>query len=118
MADLGPIIEAKLADESIKTTNEMSPADAPKIAPAVTKAVNKEVNAIITNITNQEPLWQSRMFIGAVITALLQIAAIVGVKTDTIDPESTTNLVMQGISIVSAIYAAYGRATVKKPLGQ
>jgi len=118
MADLTPVVAEALQKQADNKTNDLTAADASKVTPQVAKEVNKEVNAIITNITNQEPLWQSRMFIGALVTALLQLASLAGVITDNISPESTTNLVMQGISIVSAIYAAYGRAVVNKPLGQ
>ena len=117
--DLAGVIKNVLHDEAAKPSTSLEPSDVNKVTQQVTDAVKKEVNPVLANATNQEPLWQSRIFIGAIIAAGLQIATVVGLKTDFIDPQSATTLVMQVISIASALYAAKARATTgQKPLGE
>lgn len=99
--------------------------DAPGLTTDVASAVNdnvavaqKEVDAVIKNLENKEPWYQSRVMWGTIITAGFQLAAIVGIKTDFIDPESLTNIIMQVVSLGGAAYAAYGRLVTNKPLGE
>lgn len=99
--------------------------DAPGLTTDVASAVNdnvavaqKEVDAVIKNLENKEPWYQSRVILGTLITGILQLASFIGLQTDTIEPEGVTNIVMQGVSFLGAAFALYGRLVTNKPLGE
>jgi len=82
------------------------------------EVAQKEVDATIKNLENKEPWYQSRVIWGTLFTGAFQIASMLGIKTGTIDAESLTNIVMQGVSLAGAAYALYGRLVTNKPIGE
>jgi len=120
MADLTPVVADALAKQADNKSNDLTAADATKITPQVSKEVNKEVNAIVTNITNQEPWYQSRVIIGAAISMIAQLARVAGVQLDITpeDQEAVVNLALSVLSLAGVAFALYGRMVVQKPMGQ
>ena len=117
--DLAGAIKGVLHEEAAKPSTSLEQSDVNKVTQQVTDAVKKEVNPVLTNALNQEPWYQSRIILGLVVTIGLQIVSAAGVRTDTIDPVSTTNLLVQLGSLAGAILAYYGRVkSGLKPLGE
>jgi hypothetical protein len=122
IVSVGGTIEAALRDEAKKSNNAMTTTTAVAIAPAVTEKVERhvdaQVNAVITNITNREPWYQSRIVIGLIVSLAMKAAAAAGIATDTLDGDDLTTLIIALISVLGDLYAMYGRLVVAKPLGE
>lgn len=127
--DIAKVVKDALGSEAKKSTNDMKPSDAEKIAPPVAAkveaAVNKEMNAIITNQTNQEPWYQSRVTWGAIIAVGASVAGLVGYEINAESQQellsSVTGLITLGMGIATAvggIVTWYGRWIAKKPIGE
>jgi len=87
-------------------------------------AIIKEMADVITNQTNQEPWYQSRVTIGAIVAVAAGVAGVAGYSFDAEDQQVWIDSISQGIQLVSAIsaigagiYAWYGRWRAKKALG-
>lgn len=118
MADLTATVSEALTKQADNKTNDLSAADATKVTPAVAKAVNADVNAIITNLTNNEPWYKSRVFVGIFVSLAFKAAIAAGYTSDNLDLDSTTTLVLAIVSALGDAYAAYGRAVTNKPIGE
>jgi hypothetical protein len=81
-----------------------------------TEKVTKEVAAVVINQTNQEPFYQSRVTIGAIMTLIGGTYALVLDFMDGVPP-ATDDLTAQATAIVGAAVVLYGRWVAKKPLG-
>lgn len=124
---------AKVAATAIakKQDNSLKQAEVPAATKIIEKtmqpAIEKEVTAVITNATNQEPLWQSRNMwtFGMIIVAMGASAA--GYTFSAEDQTAAVNQIMEMLKIIPVIAAAgaslwgmWNRIFVasKKPLGQ
>lgn len=83
----------------------------------ITRAVLNQVEPIIMNATNQEPFYQSKVTIGAVVTL---IAATYGLGLDFTDgiPPSVDSLSAQLGTIAGAVTVLYGRWISNRPIGR
>lgn len=79
--------------------------------------VTKEVAAVVVNQTNQEPFYQSRVTIGAIMTLIGGTYALVLDFMDGVPP-ATDDLTAQATVIIGAAVVLYGRWVAQKPLGQ
>lgn len=94
--------------------------DAQDIKPAIIK----EMADVITNQTNQEPWYQSRVTIGAIVAVVAGVAGVAGYSFDAEDQRVWIDSISQGVQLASAAaalvggtYAWYGRWRAKKALG-
>jgi hypothetical protein len=109
-----------LTQAAEKQTNELTQTDVALVTPIVAKEVNKQVNALVTNITNQEPWYQSRVIIGAGVSLAAQLGSLAGAQLELTpsDQEVWIDTITQLISLAGVVFALWGRLTVKPPLGQ
>ena len=84
---------------------------------AVAVAVTKEVAPILVNASNQEPWYQSRVTIGALL-ALVGAAYTLLLDFYTPPPPSVEVLTAQLGIIGGSVTTLYGRWVAKKPIGQ
>lgn len=109
-------------------TNKLTQTEAAKIAPAVAKKVEAEVTSqikpVIEHLTNNEPWYQSRVTIGALVAALAGLAGLAGYSIDSDDQAFLVDNISQTVQLVTAlaslaggVLAWYGRWKAKKPLG-
>lgn len=121
--DIAGVVKDVLHVEAKKNTNDLKPADVPKVAASVTPKieheVQKQVGAVVTNAVNAEPWYQSRVIIGTVVTLLATAAKIGGHELALVDQNSITDLVLQGGQVLGGLYALYGRLRAGlKPIGE
>jgi hypothetical protein len=114
MDALGTAIFNRTVEAITKPSVPVNNSDASEVAREVTKAVKP----IVTNATNSEPLWQSRVAIGsvgAVLGALADLASMYSTG-DWDQQRVITSLVV----VAGAAFALYGRirGASLKPLGQ
>ncbi len=84
--------------------------------PQVTAAVTREIAPIVEHATNNEPWYQSRVTIGAVLTLISGIYALATDFADGTPPDVETFTASAGV-IAGAILTLYGRWVARKPLG-
>lgn len=116
------VVSRILHEESKKTTTDFTPKDATTIAPLISTKVeaklSKDVNSVITNLTNQEPWYRSRVIVGTGVSLLSFGARFAGLHLDVIDQSTITQMVLDGATILGSAYALYGRLVVNKPMGE
>lgn len=120
--DIGGVVVDALQKEADKSSNKMTDADVNKIAPAVEakveEKVKKEIQPIVDHLNNQEPWYQSRVAISAIVGIL---TAILGVWGYNLDAEAQSQLVIAIMAVSSAVTAilnVWARYIAKKPIGQ
>ncbi len=85
--------------------------------PEITAAVAKEVNSIVVNATNNEPWFQSRVTLGAIVTLVGGVYQLVLDFTDGTMPTADSLTAQLGI-IAGAAVVLYGRWVARKPIGE
>lgn len=95
-------------------------AAAPAIATQIAPNTQKTVDAVVKNLGNEEPWYQSRVIVGGGVAVL---AAVLGAIGYTVSPEDQQQLVLAiggGIALAGQLYSLYGRIFGKKlkPLGE
>lgn len=123
--DISKTVTDVLLDKAADPKTKMGVEDVKKVEPALTKAVEKELAPVIEHLTNQEPWYQSRVTIGALVAVLAGLGGIAGYSIDAEDQRFWVENISQGIQLVTAIVgliggavAWWGRWRAKKPLGQ
>ena len=89
-----------------------------KVIDKQTTALQKEVNAVVDHNTNNEPWYQSRVTIGAIVSIAMPILGLVGVTADIISPDELTGLILAAGVIVGGLTTLWGRYISRKPIGQ
>lgn len=110
-------LESKIASAVVDVVgNPAVPAEAAAAAPII-DAVTKKLAPEIVNATNSEPIWQSRVTIGAVAGL---IGGTYGLVLDVLDGTLPTaeSLTAQVVVIAGAALTLYGRWAAKKPIGE
>ena len=87
-------------------------------AAQITHDVAREVGSVIVNQTNNEPWWQSRVTLGALLAGAAGVAGILGYTF----PEDVRGQIVDAViaagPIIGAAITLYGRWAARKPLGQ
>ena len=112
---LGTVVEkvaTQLVDKLVKSP-DVSVTQAQ--APAAQAAVEKALKPVIENLTNSEPLYQSRVVWGSVATILSGASAIIMLVAN--GDMNLEHYVTPVMGFAGGVYALYGRLVVKKPLG-
>ena len=102
--------------------NDASPAEAPLIAAEVVRKVQqsevvKEVAAKVEHVTNNEPWYQSRVTIGALVSMGTGMAGLFGVAVSPQDAEAIVAICMALGTAAGGAITLYGRWAAKKPIG-
>lgn len=112
-------VTAGLSTAAVNANNDLKPKDVPAVTQTVTAAVTKEVAPVITNATNSEPWYQSRVIIGSAVMMLCTVAKLAGHEVSFVDQGSITDWILLGGQLVGSGLALYGRifGASLKPLG-
>lgn len=111
--DLKLAIDKAVVDVARDPTSMLTPID----AAAVAAAVNKEAAPVVLNDTNNEPWYQSRVTIGALVSAGIPILGALGVATDWIKPDEVVGIIIAIGTAAGSVLTLYGRWKARKPLG-
>jgi hypothetical protein len=84
-------------------------------APAAVEQIAKQLQPVIENLTNNEPVWQSRVVWGSVATILSGASAIIMLIAN--GDMNLERYVTPVMGLAGGVYALYGRLVVKKPIG-
>lgn len=91
-------------------------------APAVRARLLNEVAPTIVNLTNNEPLWQSRVLWGALLSAIGGTAALVGYPLSAELQSQVLETIMLWVTIGGLVsgplLTTWGRLRAQKPIGQ
>lgn len=112
LASITPAISMATHRAITNATSGLGGADAAVIA----KEVAKETAAVVINQTNNEPWYQSRVTLGALV-ALVGGAYSLGLDFTDGTPPSVDSLTSQLTAIIGAVTVLYGRWIARKPLG-
>jgi len=115
--DAKQALEEKIALAVIGAVRDPAvPADAAAARPII-NAVSEKIAPAIVHATNNEPIWQSRVTIGAVAGL---IGGTYGLVLDFLDGTLPTaeSLTAQVVVIAGAALTLYGRWAAKKPIGE
>lgn len=82
-----------------------------------TGQIAKEVSAVVINQTNNEPWYQSRVTLGAILAALAGILGLFGWAFPTEVQGKVIDLIIALGPVIGGALALYGRWAAKKPLG-
>lgn len=115
------VVDKTLDKLAASPSINLSEASAERMKPAIIK----EMSAVIVNQTNQEPWYQSRVTIGAILAAGAGVASLAGYTFTVEDQAYWVDSISQGVELASGvaalaggIYAWYGRWRARKPLGE
>jgi len=110
------VLESVLA--GVKTAVASDTTDATrKDTMEITNAVVDEIGPVVAHVTNTEPWYQSRVTLGAILTA---VAGVVGIFGYAFPAEVQGKVIEATIALAPLVGAAitlYGRWVAKKPLG-
>jgi hypothetical protein len=127
----GEVAKAAATAIAKKQDNSLKQAEVPAATKIIEKtmqpAIEKEVTAVITNATNQEPLYKSRNMWTFGFTLLAMAMAAAGYTLSAEDQSKAVDTIMQLMQIVpiiaaggASLWGMWNRIFVasKKPLGQ
>lgn len=81
------------------------------------KPIVDAVTPIVANATNNEPWFQSRVTIGAIVSIAVPALGALGVSADVVDADQLTALLVALGSLIGGAITLYGRWKARKPLG-
>lgn len=88
--------------------------------PAQNGAIKPIVDAvapIVAHTTNNEPWYQSRVTIGAIVSIAIPALGALGISSDVVDADQLTAILVAAGSLAGGALTLYGRWKAKKPLG-
>lgn len=94
-----------------------STAAQPRDTKEIVEAVQEKVAPIVAHATNNEPWWQSRVTLGAILTAVAGVVGIFGYAFPAEVQGKVIDAVIALAPLVGAAITLYGRWVAKKPLG-
>lgn len=126
-ANIKAAVVAGLTQAASNANNDLTQKDVEAVAKTVAPAVQKEAGAIIENLTNAEPLWQSRNFWSSIVIVGVSLAGLGGYAVSAEDQSAALDTIMgvvqAGGFLVTALSGAYVminrlRARYLKPIGK
>lgn len=87
------------------------------IEEVVTKEVLKEVGPVLENLTNQEPLWRSKVLWTAIGTFCMSAANVIDMARNGA-PDTATNYYLAIAAMVGSVGTIYARLRPSKALGR
>lgn len=106
-------VDAAVAMAASDPTLGVKPRD---IVP-VTEAVVQKVAPLVLHATNNEPWYQSRVTIGAIVSIAVPLLGVLGVSADVVDADQLTGILVAAGTVVGGLVTLYGRWKARKPLG-
>jgi len=94
-------------------TNDLKPSD----VAAVTQEVVDAVQPTVDHLTNNEPWYQSRVTLGALLAGAAGVAGVFGYALPEEMQGKVVDAVIAAGPIIGALLTLYGRYFAKKPLG-
>ncbi|MDR6953772.1 hypothetical protein J2X65_003135 [Ancylobacter sp. 3268] len=113
LASITPAIATATHQAIANTASGLGGADASVIATEVAK----ETAAVVINQTNNEPWYQSRVTLGAILAALAGILGLFGWAFPAEVQGKVIDLIVALGPVIGAALALYGRWAARKPLG-
>lgn len=89
----------------------------PTAALPIAEAVVRQVVPTVLHETNNEPWYQSRVTIGAIVSIAIPLLGLFGVSTDVINGDELTAILLAAGSAVGGAITLYGRWKARKPIG-
>lgn len=89
----------------------------PRDITPVTEAVVAGVAPTVLHLTNNEPWYQSRVTIGAIVSIAVPLLGLAGISADVVDAEEITAVLVAIGTAVGGILTLYGRWKAKTPIG-
>lgn len=126
-ANIKAAVVAGLTQAASNANNDLTQKDVEAVAKTVAPAVQKEAGAIIENLTNAEPLWQSRNFWSSIVIVGASLGGIAGYAISAEDQSAALDTIMgvvqAGGYLVTALTGAFvliNRLRVRylKPIGE
>lgn len=120
---IGTMIFTRVLDTLMKRDVPVDNSQAEKVA----AQVSRDLTPVVTNATNSEPWYRSRIYLGLIAAGLGAIAQHFGIQVSGEDIQLVTasipelvQLVGSALEIIGLLYAAYGRirGASLKPLGK
>lgn len=102
---------------AVKAADEFSTNTTKSDVGVITSKVLGEVEPIVAHATNNEPWWQSRVTLGALLAAIAGVLGIFGFSLAPEDQSKILDLIVAIGPVVGGAIALYGRWFAKKPLG-
>ena len=122
---LGGLIAGKVIDKALdvalnkmaaRSTNDVKKADVPEIKEVVTEAVEAEIKPRLDHLTNNEPFYKSRVFLGSVAGILAGVSSLVQMLADGNFDGAVFTSALTGV--LGGMFALWGRYGAQKPLGE
>lgn len=108
------VVNRTLDNLAASPSIDMTTAEASAMKPAIIK----EMSSVITNQTNQEPWYQSRVTWGAILTAAAGLAGVFGYAFPAEVQGKVIDAIIAAGPLIGAAVVLYGRYIGKKPLGE
>lgn len=110
-------LNSKITNAVASAVNSPVTAAQPEDVKPISASVIAAVVPAILSATNNEPWYQSRVTIGAIVSIAIPILGLIGIKSDVIDANQLTALLVAAGSVVGGIITIYGRWKAKTPIG-
>lgn len=110
--ELEQVVEQKVAEAVSPST---IPGNQQTVAP-VTKAVMEEIAPVVDHLTNQEPWWQSRVAIAALLIVFSRVVAMFGYQLPEELHGPITDIIIYVLPGVAVALLAWARYFARKPL--
>lgn len=111
-------LETKIAAAVITAVGDPNVPAQPAAAAPIINAVTSKIAPEIIAATNNEPWWQSRVTLGALLAALSGILGAFGYALPAELQGDVIDLIIALGPVVGGALALYGRWVAKKPIGQ
>lgn len=111
------IIQAAIVAGVSAATASPATAATPADNAIITASVASSVAPLIANATNSEPWYQSHVTIGAIVSIVIPVLSLVGIKANVITADQLTAIITAAGVLVGGLVTLYGRWVAKKPLG-
>ena len=120
MVDISNAVTTGLTQAAGNANNELTQKDVAAVSKTVSAEVQKETDAVIENITNQEPLWQSRNFWTALVTIAASVAGLAGYAYSVEDQATTVDGITSIVTAAAGLFMLVNRilAGRLKPIGK
>lgn len=89
----------------------------PTAALPIAESVARQVVPTVLHETNNEPWYQSRVTIGAIVSITIPLLGLFGVSADVINGDELTAILLAAGSAVGGAITLYGRWKARKPIG-
>lgn len=118
MADIQNAVLSGIVSGVQKAVHSETTAAHPRDTKEIVEAVEAKVAPIVAHVTNAEPWYQSRVTLGAILSAAAGLLGIFGYAFPAEVQGKVIDLVIALVPVFGGALALYGRWVAKKPLGQ